>query len=398
MPWAECPLKFQGQMPRESSKRKRKMSRKQKRALGLDTASSASESGSDSSDSFPGAPPPLTRPGSTEPEQLAEESVAGSLRRSESAMSIQTDVSTVSQKNPDKKSDFDERYKTATRTNEEVLTAQMDNWTSDVYKHFRSPPAIHEKQDGTIQYIYTCKSRPSITVKRARHDESTSNLVRHVKLCTPGNSAQTNALAAFASGSKYNEAKHRMKCALWIARRSRPFAIIEDPELLDIFSDLNAACVTPKRKTIARDIREIWEMSRKELASFLQIMGFTADNASNNDTLVAELAGLVPGFSGASHRVRCFAHILNLVVKAILSPFSHQLKESTGVEDDGEGTTVIASDIDIEKELEALQNELISGEGVGDEEPDSNDDADEIAPDVLASDAAAIFGSHNLHL
>jgi hypothetical protein len=44
-------------------------------------------------------------------------------------------------------------------------------------------------------------------------------------------------------------------------------------------------------------------------------MTFTADNASNNDTLVDELSNLIPTFGGREYRVRCFAHILNLVVK-----------------------------------------------------------------------------------
>lgn len=69
--------------------------------------------------------------------------------------------------------------------------------------------------------------------------------------------------------------------------------------------------------------------------------------------------------------------------QAILSPFSHKLKECTGTLDDNATT-------EIEKELESLQAELGSFEGVGDEEPQVNDDADEIAPDVAASDAAAV--------
>jgi hypothetical protein len=44
-------------------------------------------------------------------------------------------------------------------------------------------------------------------------------------------------------------------------------------------------------------------------------MGFVADNASNNNTLVNALSELLPGFRGKETRVRCFAHILNLVVK-----------------------------------------------------------------------------------
>ena len=46
-----------------------------------------------------------------------------------------------------------------------------------------------------------------------------------------------------------------------------------------------------------------------------KVLAFTADNASNNDTLVDELLTLIPSFGGSDYRVRCFAHILNLVVK-----------------------------------------------------------------------------------
>ena len=50
-----------------------------------------------------------------------------------------------------------------------------------------------------------------------------------------------------------------------------------------------------------------------------QILAFTADNASNNNTLVDELGDLLDGFQGSLTRVRCFAHILNLVVKVSIS-------------------------------------------------------------------------------
>jgi hypothetical protein len=40
-----------------------------------------------------------------------------------------------------------------------------------------------------------------------------------------------------------------------------------------------------------------------------------ADNALNNNTLVDELGKLLNGFQGSLTRVRCFAHILNLIVK-----------------------------------------------------------------------------------
>ena len=40
------------------------------------------------------------------------------------------------------------------------------------------------------------------------------------------------------------------------------------------------------------------------------------DNASNNNTLVDELSELLDVFQGSLTQTRCFAHILNHMVKA----------------------------------------------------------------------------------
>jgi hypothetical protein len=125
---------------------------------------------------------------------------------------------------------------------------------------------------------------PSIRVSRVRHDESTSNLIRHADGCNPPNTSATRAIAAFAHGSMYSPEKHRMKLALWVVRRHRPFAIVEDPELLDIFSDLNNCAVTPSQSTVSRDVREIFKMSRTNVSRILQVStplcnNLPADNA-----------------------------------------------------------------------------------------------------------------------
>ena len=46
-----------------------------------------------------------------------------------------------------------------------------------------------------------------------------------------------------------------------------------------------------------------------------QILAVTCDNAENNTTMIDEMELLIPGFRGSCARVRCFGHILNLVVK-----------------------------------------------------------------------------------
>lgn len=48
---------------------------------------------------------------------------------------------------------------------------------------------------------------------------------------------------------------------------------------------------------------------------YFKVLTFTADNASNNDTLVEELSDLLLSFGGKEYCVRCFAHVLNLIVK-----------------------------------------------------------------------------------
>lgn len=112
---------------------------------------------------------------------------------------------------------------------------------------------------------------PGITIKRVRHDDSTSNLARHVKTCVPANTKEAQAMRTYAEGSTYNEVEHRVKMSLWVSRRHRPFVIVEDPELLDIFKSLNPACVTPKRNTVSRDMREIHEMTKESVIKFLAV-------------------------------------------------------------------------------------------------------------------------------
>src|SRR5882762_5503026 len=101
----------------------------------------------------------------------------------------------------------------------------------------------------TIRYF--CRS-PSIEVTRVRHDDSTSNLVRHVKACDGGMiGTGSGSITVFAQGSTYTPQKFCMKLAIWVACHHRPFAIIEDDELRDIFTDLNSKVEVPSRFTVS---------------------------------------------------------------------------------------------------------------------------------------------------
>ena len=80
---------------------------------------------------------------------------------------------------------------------------------------------------------------------------------------------------SFAHGSTYTPHKHRMKIALWIARHHRPFSIVEDPELIEIFTDLNNKVITPSRYTVSRDVKEIFLISRSKVSELLKVRALT---------------------------------------------------------------------------------------------------------------------------
>ncbi|QRV87680.1 hAT family dimerization protein [Ceratobasidium sp. AG-Ba] len=60
-----------------------------------------------------------------------------------------------------------------------------------------------------------------------------------------------------------------------------------------------------------------------------KVMSACMDNASNNDTLVRRLKRLAPSFRGTKARLRCLAHIINLMAKAFMSLFSPPPKRTS---------------------------------------------------------------------
>ncbi|TFK28318.1 hypothetical protein FA15DRAFT_584611, partial [Coprinopsis marcescibilis] len=46
-----------------------------------------------------------------------------------------------------------------------------------------------------------------------------------------------------------------------------------------------------------------------------KIFSLCMDNTSNCDKLAEKLGELLPSFDGMNSRVRCFAHVLNLIAK-----------------------------------------------------------------------------------
>ena len=101
----------------------------------------------------------------------------------------------------------------------------------------------------------------------------------------------------------------------------------------------------------------------------LQILSITCDNASPNDVMIDELAGLIKSFLGDANHMRCFNHILSLIAKSIICQFDLPKAEADEALSVAEKELFdIAKGIDLEEELMAAADQ-----GVDDEENDNID-------------------------
>ncbi|KAI1782397.1 hypothetical protein LXA43DRAFT_845936, partial [Ganoderma leucocontextum] len=126
---------------------------------------------------------------------------------------------------------------------------------SPAYNHFKFPVIVTD-EDGMIYHRFICKEHPSIYLDRTAHEDSTSNLLRHVRLCEPPETPESESLTSFAAGSTYSKAKFRFLLAIWCARHHRPFSVVEDPEFRKLVRMLYARAEIPSRISVSRDIQQ----------------------------------------------------------------------------------------------------------------------------------------------
>ncbi|CCO37618.1 hypothetical protein BN14_11775 [Rhizoctonia solani AG-1 IB] len=87
----------------------------------------------------------------------------------------------------------------------------------------------------------------------------------------------------------------------------------------------------------------------------------TLDNASNNNTLMQELADLLHAygtkFNPANNRVRCFPHVINLAVQTILKELVNTAAEFQA---DAPGLPISDDVVDVTRRGEALKADYLS--------------------------------------
>jgi len=146
---------------------------------------------------------------------------------------------------------------------------------------------------------------PSEKVTRIHHDKSTSNLVHHADSCNPSNlsSPATHAMTAFIHGSTYKPSKFWLNIALWVARRSCPFTIIEDPELIKLFQSLNNQVLIPSWWTVAHDVREIFKTSQGSVAMMLQVCTYPCAVLFVERAIRAILENFISALTAGHHQM-----------------------------------------------------------------------------------------------
>lgn len=121
----------------------------------------------------------------------------------------------------------------------------------------------------SVYSSYSIRSHPSMSILRARYEDSTTNLMRHVKNCDP--LKPSKQIVAYANGTTYSPARFRYLIAMWCARRHQPFIIVEDPELVEIFQMLYCRVNIPSHVMVSRDIQEIFEHCWVNVSLSLQV-------------------------------------------------------------------------------------------------------------------------------
>jgi hypothetical protein len=103
-----------------------------------------------------------------------------------------------------------------------------------------------------------------------------------------------------------------------------------------------------------------------------KILGVTCDNATANDVMIESMATIMSNFGSEANRVRCLAHIVNLVVKIILRQFDVSTRkekehDSAETRDDAEELK-LEDDDELVRVLDKEEKEMDEGDVTDDED------------------------------
>src|SRR6266481_394479 len=102
------------------------------------------------------------------------------------------------------------------------------------------------------------------------NNASTGNLHKHIAFCVP-QSNESKIMEKFAAGCTYS---HKGFCWLvmcWVVCKNRPYTIIDDEEVYDIFQMLHVNVNIPCANTLVGDIKLTHSMMRDKLIKLFEV-------------------------------------------------------------------------------------------------------------------------------
>src|SRR6266481_37095 len=102
------------------------------------------------------------------------------------------------------------------------------------------------------------------------NDTSTGNLCKHIAFCVP-QSNKSKIMKKFAMGCTYSCKGFHWLVMHWVVCKNRPYTIIDDEEVCDIFRmlqvNINILCMN----TLAGDIKLTHSMMRDKLIKLFEV-------------------------------------------------------------------------------------------------------------------------------
>ncbi len=126
----------------------------------------------------------------------------------------------------------------------------------------------------------------NVKVHHAFHDNSTPNLIQHVRSCKgPDDDDEPqlvqSSLMPFVQGSTYTAGHLRTKHIKWVAQHHHPYAIIEDDVYLEILHIFNKDIKVFSADTLSCDVEDVYNVVKLQVAVMLQVcsQSFNLQNA-----------------------------------------------------------------------------------------------------------------------
>ena len=111
------------------------------------------------------------------------------------------------------------------------------------------------------------------SISRHAGSNTTSNLVKHERLCCPRENVQLqqDMMNSFASGSTYRHEKLWTFIVRWVMGCRWPMLIIGDSDFRGLIKMPNLQAIVLSRNTVTQDIETMYSLTKVNLATILQV-------------------------------------------------------------------------------------------------------------------------------